>query len=56
MIAAYVEATFTAKSLDIQPNTVRGRLDRFEETTGRSLDEAVTLDEVWLALQRRRLS
>jgi hypothetical protein len=46
----------TAKDLAIHPNTVRQRLDRFEEVTGRSLRETETVVEVWWALQRRRLS
>jgi hypothetical protein len=46
----------TAKDLDVHPNTVRQRLDRFEEPTGRSLRETETVVEVWRALQRRRLS
>jgi hypothetical protein len=46
----------TAKNLDVHPNTVRQRLDRFEEATGRSLRETETVVEVWWALQRRRLS
>ena len=46
----------TAKDLHIHPNTVRQRLDRFEETTGRSLRETETVVEVWWALNRRRLS
>jgi hypothetical protein len=46
----------TAKDLDVHPNTVRQRLDRFEEATGHSLRETETVVEVWWALQRRRLS
>jgi hypothetical protein len=46
----------TAKDLSVHPNTVRQRLDRFEEATGRSLRETETVVEVWWALQRRRLS
>jgi hypothetical protein len=46
----------TAKDLAVHPNTVRQRLDRFEEATGRSLRETETVVEVWWALQRRRLS
>ncbi len=46
----------TAKDLDVHPNTVRQRLDRFGEATGRSLRETETVVEVWWALQRRRLS
>ena len=46
----------TAKDLEVHPNTVRHRLDRFEEATGRSLRETETVVEVWWALNRRRLS
>jgi DNA-binding PucR family transcriptional regulator len=46
----------TAKDLRVHPNTVRQRLDRFEEATGRSLRETETVVEVWWALQRRRLT
>jgi hypothetical protein len=45
----------TAKELDVHPNTVRHRLERLEEITGRSLRETETLVELWWALQRRRL-
>jgi hypothetical protein len=45
----------TAKDLDVHPNTVRHRLERFEEITGRSLRDTETLVELWWALQRRRL-
>lgn len=45
----------TARELSVHSNTVRQRLARFEETTGRSLHEAEALVEVWWALQRRRL-
>jgi PucR C-terminal helix-turn-helix domain len=45
----------TAKDVDVHPNTVRHRLERFEEITGRSLRETETLVELWWALQRRRL-
>ena len=46
----------TAKDLEIHPNTVRQRLDRFEEATGRSLRETETTVEVWWAFNRRRVS
>jgi hypothetical protein len=46
----------TAKGLNVHPNTVRQRLDRFEEATGRSLRETETVVEVWWALNRRRLT
>jgi sugar diacid utilization regulator len=45
-----------SSALNSHPNTVRQRLDRFEEATGRSLRETETVVEVWWALQRRRLS
>src|SRR3954471_13046022 len=45
----------TAKDLDLHPNTIRQRLTRFEEATGRSLRETETLVEVWWALQRSHL-
>jgi DNA-binding PucR family transcriptional regulator len=45
----------TAKDLDVHPNTIRQRLARFEEVTGRSLRETETVVEVWWALQRSRL-
>jgi hypothetical protein len=45
----------TAQDLHVHPNTVRQRLDRFGEATGRSLRETETVVEVWWALQRRRL-
>jgi len=46
----------TAHDLQVHPNTVRQRLDRFQEATGRSLRETETVVEVWWALNRRRLS
>jgi DNA-binding PucR family transcriptional regulator len=45
----------TARDLDVHVNTVRHRLGRFEEATGRSLHETEALVEVWWALQRRQL-
>jgi hypothetical protein len=49
-------AEATAASLEVHPNTVRHRLGRFEEATGRSLRATETLVEVWWALERRRFS
>jgi hypothetical protein len=46
----------TASELDIHPNTVRHRLARFEEATGRSLRSTETLVEVWWAFERRRFN
>jgi hypothetical protein len=46
----------TARDLAVHPNTVRQRLERFEDATGRSLRETETVVEVWWALNRRRLS
>jgi DNA-binding PucR family transcriptional regulator len=63
VILAMVECFFnndfsvdtTARELGVHSNTIRQRLGRFEETTGRSLHEAEVLVEVWWALQRRHL-
>jgi hypothetical protein len=44
----------TAKDLDIHPNTVRQRLERYENTTQRPLRETETLVELWWALERHR--
>jgi DNA-binding PucR family transcriptional regulator len=49
-------AETTARDLGVHVNTIRHRLGRFEEATGRSLREIETLTEVWWALQRRRIS
>jgi DNA-binding PucR family transcriptional regulator len=49
-------AEATARELDVHVNTVRHRLHRFEEATGRSLRETEALVEAWWALQRRQLS
>ena len=46
----------TAKDLDVHTNTVRKRLERFEERTGRSLRDTETAIELWWALQARRLA
>jgi hypothetical protein len=46
----------TAAELDVHPNTVRHRLARFEEATGRSLRATETLVEVWWAIERHRLN
>jgi hypothetical protein len=45
----------TARELEVHVNTVRHRLGRFEEATGRSLHETEALVEVWWALQCRQL-
>jgi hypothetical protein len=46
----------TAAELEVHPNTVRHRLARFEEATGRSLRATETLVEVWWALEARRFN
>ena len=43
----------TARRLGVHRHTVRNRLDRAEEVTGRSLAEPRTRYELWLALQAR---
>jgi hypothetical protein len=45
----------TGRDLYIHTNTVRYRLSRFEAVTGRSLQDARTMVEVWWALQARRI-
>jgi PucR family transcriptional regulator, purine catabolism regulatory protein len=42
-----------AHALHIHPNTLRYRVQRFEEISGRSLSSTASLAEVWLALQAR---
>lgn len=49
-------AEATARELEVHVNTVRHRLSRFEQVTGRSLRETEALVEVWWAIQRQRLS
>jgi hypothetical protein len=49
-------AELTARELGVHVNTVRHRLGRFEQGTGRSLREVETLAEVWWALQSARLA
>jgi hypothetical protein len=44
----------TARELGVHVNTVRQRLGRADELTGRPLREMETLVEFWWALQRRR--
>ena len=46
----------TAKSNYLHVNTVRYRLRKFEETTGRSLKSAGVLSEVWWAFARSRVT
>jgi hypothetical protein len=45
----------TAKDLGVHANTVRQRLERFEQTTGQSLRETETLVELYWALEHRRI-
>jgi PucR family transcriptional regulator, purine catabolism regulatory protein len=40
-----------ARALHIHPNTLRYRVERFEEIAGRSLSSTASLAEVWLALR-----
>jgi hypothetical protein len=46
----------TARELGVHINTVRHRIGRFEDATGRSLSETEARLEAWWALQRRRLA
>jgi purine catabolism regulator len=40
-----------ARALHVHPNTLRYRVQRFEEISGRSLSSTASLAEVWLALR-----
>jgi PucR C-terminal helix-turn-helix domain len=46
----------SAKALIIHPNTLRHRINRFQEITGADLRRTQDVIEVWWALQRRRVS
>ena len=46
----------SAEALYVHPNTLRHRLDRFQEVTGADLKRTQDLLELWWALERRRLS
>jgi PucR-like helix-turn-helix protein len=46
----------SAKALIIHPNTLRHRIDRFQEITGADLRRTEDVIEVWWALERRRVS
>jgi hypothetical protein len=45
----------SAKALFVHPNTLRHRLDRFQQLTGADFRDTETLLEVWWALERRTL-
>ena len=46
----------SAKALIIHPNTLRHRIDRFQQLTGADLRRTEDVIEVWWALERRRVS
>lgn len=45
----------SARALFVHPNTLRHRLDRFQQLTGADLRSTQDVLEVWWALERRRL-
>ena len=45
----------SAKALFVHPNTLRHRLDRFQQLTGADLRNTQDVLELWWALERRRL-
>ena len=45
----------SAKALYVHPNTLRHRLDRFQQLTGADLRRTEDVLELWWALERRRL-
>ena len=46
----------SARALIVHPNTLRHRLDRFQQVTGADLRRTEDLVEVWWALERRRVT
>ena len=46
----------SARALIVHPNTLRHRLDRFQQLTGADLRRTEDVIEVWWALERRRVS
>jgi DNA-binding PucR family transcriptional regulator len=46
----------SAKALIIHPNTLRHRIERFQQITGADLRRTEDMIEVWWALQRRRVA
>lgn len=54
-LRADCRAAETAAALFVHKNTLRYRLNRFEELTRCSLRSTETLSEVWWALERRRM-
>jgi DNA-binding PucR family transcriptional regulator len=46
----------SARALIVHPNTLRHRLDRFQQVTGADLRRTEDVVEVWWALQRRRVT
>lgn len=46
----------SARALIIHPNTLRHRLDRFQQLTGADLHRTQDVVEVWWALERRRVA
>jgi PucR-like helix-turn-helix protein/diguanylate cyclase with GGDEF domain len=46
----------SAKALIIHPNTLRHRIDRFQQLTGANLHRTEDVIELWWALQRRRVT
>lgn len=46
----------TARALGIHPNTLRHRLERFEQLTGADLKRVEDIVELWWALARRKLA
>jgi hypothetical protein len=46
----------SARALIIHPNTLRHRLDRFQQVTGADVRRIEDLAEIWWALQRRKVS
>jgi DNA-binding PucR family transcriptional regulator len=46
----------SARALIVHPNTLRHRLDRFQQVTDADLRRTEDVVQVWWALERRRIS
>ena len=55
-LASGMRVDASAKALIVHPNTLRHRLDRFQQLTGADLRKTQDVVEVWWALERRRVS
>jgi DNA-binding PucR family transcriptional regulator len=55
-LASGMRIDHSAKALIIHPNTLRHRIDRFQQLTGADLHRTEDVIEVWWALERRKVT